>query len=92
MPGGGYERQDGTSMAAPVVSGVAALVMSYFPELSAQDVKRVLLNSAVRHPNQTVIRPGSDARVPFGSLSSTGGIVNAFTAVRMAQQITRGAQ
>jgi len=82
---GGYERLSGTSMAAPVVSGAAALLMSYFPDLTAADVKRILLASATRYANQRVIRPGSDDdRVPFASLSATGGIVNVYAAVKMA--------
>jgi cell wall-associated protease len=90
VPGGGYERQSGTSMAAPVVSGVAAMLMSYFPNLSAADVKRILLQSATRYADQRVLRPGAEAgeRVPFGSLSSTGGIVNAYAAVKLAEQLS----
>jgi subtilisin family serine protease len=85
VPGDKYERDSGTSMAAPVVTGVAALVMSYYPELSAYDVKRILLNSATRHPDQLVRRPGSKSdKVPFGTLSVTGGIVNAYQALKMA--------
>jgi subtilisin family serine protease len=84
VPGGGYEANDGTSMAAPVVSGVAALLMAYFPELTGADVKRILLASAVRRPQQTVTQPGGQTRVAFGSLSATGGIVNAYAAVKMA--------
>jgi len=88
VPGGGYERQSGTSMAAPVVTGLAALVMAYYPQLTAADVKRIILASATRYADQPVIRPGqgSTARVPFGSLSTTGGIVNAYAALRMAAQ------
>jgi subtilisin family serine protease len=89
VPGGGYEANDGTSMAAPVVSGVAALLMAYFPELSALDVKRILLASAVRRPNQRVVQPGGNTEVAFGTLSATGGIVNAYAAVRMAQDMTK---
>ena len=90
VPGGGYERQSGTSMAAPVVSGVAAMLMSYFPNLSAADVKRILLESATRYADQRVVRPGAEngEKVPFGSLSSTGGIVNAYAAVKLAEQLT----
>ncbi|AHG87810.1 peptidase S8 and S53 subtilisin kexin sedolisin [Gemmatirosa kalamazoonensis] len=81
---GGYERLSGTSMASPVVAGAAALLMSYFPELTAADVKRVLVASAARHATQRVVRPGSeDTRVPFGSLSTSGGIVNVYEAVKM---------
>jgi subtilisin family serine protease len=85
VPGDKYERDSGTSMAAPVVTGVAALVMSYYPELSAYDVKRILINSATRHPDQLVRKPGSKSdEVPFGALSATGGIVNAYEALKMA--------
>ena len=82
---GGVSRESGTSMAAPVVSGLAALIMAYHPELSAVQVKRIILESATPFRTQTVVRPGGEDRVPFGSLSATGGIVNAFNALRMAQ-------
>lgn len=90
VPGGGVERLSGTSMAAPVVSGVAALILSYYPSLTAADVKRILLASATRYPGLMVVKPGSKAgeatMVPFASLSSTGGVVNAYAALKMAAQ------
>jgi subtilisin family serine protease len=88
VPGGGYEKNSGTSMAAPVVSGLAAVLMSYYPDLTAADVKRIILASATRRGEQMVVRPGSPngEKVRFGSLSATGGIVNAYAAVRMAEQ------
>ena len=81
---GGYERLDGTSMASPVVAGVAAMLMSYFPDLTAADVKRILLASVTRYADQMVTRPGGQDQVKFGTLSATGGIVNAYGAVKMA--------
>jgi len=85
VPGGGWERNSGTSMAAPVVSGVAALLMSYFPKLTAAEVKRLLLETATRYPDAMVARPGGkEEMVRFGDLSATGGVVNAYAAVRAA--------
>jgi cell wall-associated protease len=87
VPGGGYKANSGTSMASPVVAGVAALLMSYFPNLTAAETKRIILESSTRLPNQLVARPGEQGgTVKFGDLSATGGIVNVFAAVQMAQK------
>jgi subtilisin family serine protease len=92
VPGNGYGRESGTSMAAPVVSGLAALLMSYYPSLTAADVKRIILASATRRGELRVMLPGSGESVAFGTLSSTGGIVNAHAAVRMAQEMSGARQ
>jgi subtilisin family serine protease len=85
VPGGDFKQQDGTSMASPVVSGVAALLMAYFPNLTAADVKRILMESSVKYADRLVPPPGPPgAPVRFGTLSVTGGVVNAYAAVRMA--------
>ena len=90
-----YERADGTSMAAPVVTGVAALLMAYFPDLTAAQVRQILLESATTFPGKEVAQPGSTAApggpgtpVPFGRLSVTGGIVNAYAAVQRAEAMS----
>ena len=89
VPGNQYERDSGTSMAAPVVSGLAALIMDYYPNLSAADVKKVIMGSVTRVPNQVVVRPGENsARVPFGTLSVTGGVVNAYNAIKLADEMS----
>ena len=84
VPGGGTKRESGTSMAAPVVSGVAALLMSYFPTLSATEVREILVASARRIDVQ-VVKPGSKDKVSFAALSSSGAVVDAYAAVKMAQ-------
>jgi subtilisin family serine protease len=87
-PGNAYEAASGTSFAAPVVSGLAALLMSYFPELTAAEVKHIILESAVPYGTRSVITPGTESmRTRFERLSTTGGIVNAYTAVQMAQRM-----
>ncbi len=84
IPDSKYKNLEGTSMAAPVVAGVAAVLRSYFPKLSAAQVKQILLES-VSPLNISVIKPGTEAdKVPFSNLSVTGGAVNAYQAVRKA--------
>lgn len=88
VPGNDYQANSGTSMAAPVVSGLAALIMAYYPELDAGDVKRIILESASPLASQRVARPGEpDASISFGELSATGGVVNAYAALRMAEEV-----
>jgi subtilisin family serine protease len=90
VPDGEWEPNDGTSMAAPVVSGVAALLMAYFPDLGAAEVKEILLESAVSYSGRMVPPPGEPAPpVAFGTLSVTGGVVNAYEAVRRALERTQ---
>jgi hypothetical protein len=67
-----------------VVTGVAALLMAYFPDLDAADVRRILLESAIDYGDRTVPQPGGGDPVPFGTLSVTGGVINAYEAVRRA--------
>jgi subtilisin family serine protease len=86
IPGGKYKKESGTSMASPVVAGLAALLMSYYPNLSASDIKRIILESSTRMTELMVARPGG-GRVRFGELSATGGIVNAYEAIRMAERL-----
>lgn len=57
--GGGYLNENGTSMAAPMVAGVAAVIRSYYPGLSAKDVKKILEKSVVTdYKKETVNKPG----------------------------------
>ena len=86
MPNQEYELSNGTSMAAPVVSGVIALLMQYFPEYSPLEIKEIIVSSVVKTDEQ-IILPGQSTEtqyVPFFNLSKHGGIINAYRAVREA--------
>jgi subtilisin family serine protease len=74
----------GTSMASPVAAGVAALVWSYYPNLSAADLKQILIESSFK-PKQRVRHP--DTKIfgkKFKKYSTTGGIINAYYAMKLA--------
>jgi subtilisin family serine protease len=82
-----YGNLQGTSMSAPIVTGLAAMIRSYYPELTALQIKKIL-ESSVMLPDSTIenIKPGPQpSPVSFESLSKTGGIVNAYYAVSAAE-------
>jgi subtilisin family serine protease len=83
-PNDTYENLQGTSMAAPATTGVAAILMSYFPNLKAEEVKEILRQSTRKFDGLSVTKPGSKDPVPFAQLSSSGGMVNAYEAVKLA--------
>jgi cell wall-associated protease len=85
VPGNQYKNESGTSMASPVTAGVAALLWSYFPELTLAEVKDILTRSTRKFDNLKVMKPGSKDLVEFNELSITGGLVNAYEAVKLAQ-------
>lgn len=94
VPGSKYDSYNGTSMASPVVAGIAALLRSYYPELSAKQVKNIIMKSTVRFEDSMVLKPGmsmedEDGMVKFGELSKTAGVVNAYNAVKLADK-TKG--
>jgi subtilisin family serine protease len=79
---------DGTSMAAPVVSGIAALILSYYPELSASQVKNIIERSAVKINSTIVVKEGDEDRnIQLSDISVSGGIANAYEALLLAQTI-----
>jgi len=91
VPGDEYQRNEGTSMAAPVVSGLAAMLMAYYPDLSAGQVKEIILESASRYPGRSAMVPGRPGESrPFEALSVSGGIVNAYEAARQAAAVAGG--
>ena len=89
VPKNEYVSIQGTSMAAPEVAGVAALVRSYYPKLTASQVKHIIMDSGIEFNNQ-VIKPGSKGeKVSFDTLSVSGRILNAYNALLLAEKMSK---
>jgi len=83
-----FNTADGTSFSSPITAGIAALVLEYYPNLSAKQLKQVILESATPLPGTMVLKPGSTTeKVDFTTLSKTGGIVNAYKALLAASKL-----
>ena len=90
-PGNKYESVRGTSFSGPVVAGVAALLKEYFPTLTAVQIKEILMKSVYK-PDVMVTPPlssGIEKKISFGKMSKSGGIVNAYNAVKLADEMTK---
>lgn len=88
--GNKYAFLQGTSMAAPVVSGIAALLRSYFPQLTAVEVKQVIEQSVdTRYSDRAYPKPGGEKKekMTLREACKTGGVVNAYNAVQLAAQL-----
>lgn len=93
FPKNEYQKISGTSMASPEVAGVAALVRSYYPQLSASQVKHIIMNSGTKL-DMEVILPGSKSKenpngekVKFSTLSISGKVANAYNALVLADKM-----
>ena len=83
-----YQYLAGTSMASPNVAGVAALIRSYYPKLSASQVKHILMDSGTKINTMVQVGGKSGEKKPFSTLSKSGRIVNAYTALQMAAKMS----
>jgi len=84
-----YDSSSGTSDASPVACGVGVLVLSYFPELSAVELKTILIESGIYYGDNKVLLPkesGRRKKKKFKKLSSSGKVINAYSALKMAYE------
>src|SRR5699024_12654960 len=93
MPANKYKRNQGTSMASPVVAGTAALIMAYYPDLTAGQVRTLITENVTPYGSQMVIVPndrGADTPVnPFAALSASNGVVNVYQALLAAEKMSQ---
>jgi len=90
MPNNDYEFQGGTSMAAPAVAGVAALLRSYYPDLSASQVKNIIMQSGLRTKRSVIVDGDETKSTTFDKISKSGKMVNAYNALILANNISNG--
>ena len=90
VSGSKYEAQSGTSMAAPVVTGVVALVLNYYPEMDRAKVKEIVVNAGANYSKKKVLLPteeGKASKIKFGELSNSGRVINAAEALKLSSEM-----
>ncbi|MFS4492695.1 S8 family peptidase [Maribacter sp. 2308TA10-17] len=90
MPNNKYDYQGGTSMAAPGVAGVAALIRSQYPKLSAAQVKKIIMKSGLPIKAKVILGGQAEKVSTLQDISTSGRIVNAYNAMIMASEVSTG--
>lgn len=84
-----YKSDSGTSLAAPMVSGTAALIWSYYPKLTAVEVKQIILDSGMAYDIEVIVPGSGNKKVPFSELSKSGKVLNVFNAMQLAEKVSK---
>ncbi len=84
-----YKSIGGTSMASPAVAGIAALIRSYYPKLTAPQVKKIIMDSGLALTTKVIVGGKSSDVRPFKDLSKSGKIANAYNAMILAEQTAK---
>ncbi|MEC3906236.1 S8 family serine peptidase [Tamlana sp. 2201CG12-4] len=84
-----YDTKGGTSMAAPAVAGIAALIRSYYPKLTAAQVKQIIMDSGLAVNRKVIVGGDSEDVRPFADLSKSSKKVNAYNALIMAAKMSK---
>src|SRR5690606_7790946 len=88
-PNNEYEFLQGTSMAAPAVAGVAAMVRSIFPQLTASQVKNIIMDSGLSTSATVVIGGDPSNTEKFSELSTSGHMANLYNALILADKVSK---
>lgn len=84
-----YKTESGTSFAAPMVCGTAALIWMYYPKLTVKEVKQIIMDSGTSYDLQVIV-PGTDGKkLPFSQLSKSGKVLNTFNAMELAKKVSK---
>jgi cell wall-associated protease len=91
LPNNKYKYDSGTSLASAITSGVAALLYAYYPNLTASQVKHILMDSGLEYDIEvsTPTKDDKNKMTPFNQLSKSGKVLNAYNAFIMADSISR---
>ncbi|WP_300979011.1 S8 family serine peptidase [Flavobacterium sp.] len=84
-----YKTDSGTSLAAPMVSGTAALIWSYYPKLTAKQVKEIILESGTTYDMEVLIPGGEGKKAKFSELSKSGKVLNVYNAMQLAEKVSK---
>lgn len=89
-PNNTYEYSPGTSMAAPAVAGIAALIRSQYPKLTAPQVKKIILESGLAPVTKVMLGGDTAKQASLKEISTSGKIANAYNALIMAKGVASG--
>jgi subtilisin family serine protease len=82
-----YNSIGGTSMASPAVAGVAAVIRSQYPKLTASQVKHVIMDSGLTTSARVVLGGDAEDTKAFGEITVSGKMVNLYNALILASRI-----
>lgn len=84
-----YAMDDGTSFSAAITSGAAALIRSHYPNLTANEVKEIILASGVKCDVEVIVPGTENKKVKFSELSKSGSILNVYNAMLLAKKVSK---
>jgi subtilisin family serine protease len=89
LPGSTYGNYSGTSMAAPVVAGLACALRAYYPELKASQIREIIMESGVKIKGKNYIPGQSKRKLKAVQMSKTGKMINMYEALLLARMKTK---
>jgi cell wall-associated protease len=87
-----YTMNDGTSFSAAITSGAATLIRSRYPKLTAKQVKDIILESSIKYDIEVIVPGTTDKKVKFSELSKSGGVLNVYNAMLLAEKVSQQKQ